>query len=185
MKPYELTCLISPELSEEEIITLQDKITSFITRASAKGEDERSSSITRASAKGEDERSSSTTQAQREVEKNESSSTRQEEGVLNSSTSPIKKSLGSSVKGKLSAYLITLNFQLNPERLVGFEKKLKAEEQILRYLLSIKPPVKKAVFLKKKLPKTKPLEKGRKHEVKVELKEIEKKLEEILEDEPK
>jgi len=137
MKNYELTYIVSPELSEEELKELESKITSLI---------------------------------------------RVENGVLSEVRPPVIKSLSYPIKKKRSAYLISLGFQLAPEKLENLERKLKQEAQIIRYLLLIKPvsgirevmaPIRKP-RLRAALPKVK------KPETKVELKEIEKKLEEIL-----
>jgi small subunit ribosomal protein S6 len=138
MKNYELTCLISPDLSEEELNITKEKIVSLV---------------------------------------------QQEGGVLGETASPQKRALAQPIKKKNSAYLIIINFQLNPEKIENLENKLKNEGNILRYLLAIKPSIKEVapVFrksVKAKVVKKKPVEK-------VELKEIEKKLEEILEDEPR
>jgi len=77
-----------------------------------------------------------------------------------------------------------LNFQLNPEKISALEKKLKSENQILRYLLLTKRPSRKVEFIARRIvvPKTEIIEKPKvsEEEKKVELKEIEKKLEEIL-----
>jgi len=161
MRLYELNCLLSPDLlsSKEEGETFQKKIESLI--------------------EGED-------------------------GIVTDSKNPFKKNLGYPIKNKKEVFLITLNFNLSPEKLGSLEKKLKGESEIFRYLI-----------LTKKLPKISPLE-GKKiplysssssssssndrilssevqrdkrmakqpplppKEKKVELKEIEKKLEEIL-----
>ena len=139
MKLYELTYLISPDLSEEEIRVLQEKINSLI----------------------------------------------QEEGrVLPDSTSNgglVRKTLAHPIKKNRSAFLSTLSFQLNPEELESLEKKLKAESKILRYLILGKPKTKPPTTFRKKMVGGKPPT-PRKKVVggKVELKEIEKKLEEIL-----
>jgi len=137
MKLYELTYLISPDLSEEEIRVLQEKINSLI----------------------------------------------QEEGrVLPDSTSNgglVRKTLAHPIKKNRSAFLSTLSFQLNPEELESLEKKLKAESKILRYLILTKPVPK--VMVGKEIPTKLPRKIIKpKPKVKVELKEIEKKLEEIL-----
>ena len=58
------------------------------------------------------------------------------------------------------------------------QKKLKAENQILRYLLIAKPPAKKILEKRKREPEFKKVTSLK--EKKVELKEIEKKLDEIL-----
>jgi small subunit ribosomal protein S6 len=129
MKNYELTYLISPDLSETEVKSLQEKISSLIGN------------------KG---------------------------GVLVNLNTPTKKKLAYPIKKRMEAYLSSLNFQLSPDRLIEMEKDLKVEENVLRFLIITKKIIKKvpeALF--KKPPRiTKPK--------KVELKEIEQKLEEIL-----
>jgi len=109
-----------------------------------------------------------------------------EEGILGFAQQDmlIRKNLGYPIRNKQSVYLISLNFNLDAGRLENLEKKLsaidgsaaggKAESQILRYVILVKKMPKKIpeISIKpKKLIKPKP---------KVELKEIEKKLEEIL-----
>ena len=130
MKNYELAYLISPEVSEEELRKVQEKINSLVQNLG---------------------------------------------GVLIETNSPIKKSLAYPIRKRTRAFLAGLNFQLNPEKLETLEKELKAEEKILRYLiLSPRMPKKIPRILKKlrkRVIKPKP---------KVELKEIEKKLDEIL-----
>jgi len=130
MKFYELTYLISPELSEEEIRTLQEKINSLI---------------------------------------------QEEGGVLSEVNSVVRKTLAYPIEKKRVAYLAILSFQLDPERLGSLEKKIKAESGILRYLILTKKLPKRVAAMPVKKPRkiTKP-------KPKVELKEIEKKLEEIL-----
>jgi len=136
MKFYELTYLISPDLSEEEANAFQDKITSQI---------------------------------------------QQEGGVLNEVKHPIREQLAFAIKKKRSAYLSSLSFQLAPEKLENLEKKLKEDSQILRYLILIKSPIKEVIIPSRKGSKLKEvLPEVKKPRTKVELKEIEKKLEEIL-----
>ena len=127
MRRYELTYLISRDLSEEEIKIFQNKIASLIQEAG---------------------------------------------GTFEEIKDVIKKETG---------YLSTLNFYFAPEKLENFEKQLAEESKIFRYLIlsknlpkktaaSAKPPRSKELKLKlKPEPKSK-----------VELKEIEEKLEEIL-----
>ncbi len=93
-----------------------------------------------------------------------------------------KKRLAYPIKKQSQAYLVTDIFQLSPEKLADLEKTLKVETQILRYIILIKRPMreikKSRMFIEPKIEKPK-------KEKKVELKEIEKKLEEILKaDEP-
>ena len=131
MKNYELTYLISPDFSEEEIKALQEKIVSQIQEIG---------------------------------------------GVLGEVSGSIKKILAHPIKRRISAFSATLSFQLPPEKLDLLHKRLKLESNILRYLILGKPA---RVSARKKVPevtiKPKKLAKP-----KVELKEIEKKLEEIL-----
>ncbi len=132
MKNYELTYLISSELTEEQAKDLQGKIVASI---------------------------------------------KEEGGVLVDEAPILRRKLAYPVKKQLQAYLATVNFQLLPEKLIDLEKRLKAENQILRYLMLIKRPVRE-----RKISRTiieSKIEKPKK-EKKVELKEIEKKLEEIL-----
>ena len=82
---------------------------------------------------------------------------------------------GKAVQQQKQASLLTLEFYTEPEKIKELEKKLK--EDSLKYIILAKEPSKKAF--------TKPIRirKPRKIvEPKAELKEIEKKLEEILEE---
>ena len=112
-----------------------------------------------------------------------------EDGILTDSKNPLKRKLGYPIKDKREAFVVTLNFNLAPEKLGSLEKKLKSENQILRYLILTKPEPKVSLVGGKKMPfsakilpsktyKDKKIVKPK--EKKVELKEIEKKLEEIL-----
>jgi small subunit ribosomal protein S6 len=138
MKKYELNYLISPELTEEEIKNLQNKIVSDI---------------------------------------------QEQGGILIQEKPFLSKKLAYSVKKYSQAFLATTIFQLLPEKLIILEKIIKEEKEILRHLLLIKEEIKKtkdARFIKKpKIEKSgQPAEKEKK--TKTGLKEIEKKLEEIL-----
>ncbi|TFG35857.1 MAG: 30S ribosomal protein S6 [Parcubacteria group bacterium] len=141
MKPYEISYLISSELSEEEARAFQSKITSFV---------------------------------------------KEEGGISNEARIPLRKKLAYPIEKQNQAYLAFFTFQLNPEALVNLEKKLKAENQILRYLILIKNPLKPVKERVRKLKhQTEPVdfEENKAYvekEKKVELKEIEEKLEEIL-----
>jgi len=93
----------------------------------------------------------------------------------------IKQVLAYEIKKFNEAFLTSLSFSLEPEKLGSIEEELKTGKNILRYLLfkkkivRIKPKRRKPInFVKEvKTLETKPKKK-------VELKEIEKKLEEIL-----
>jgi len=132
MKLYELTYLISPELSESELKSLNEKINSLIQKGT---------------------------------------------GVLNEVKLPIKKRLGQLIKKQREAFLINLSFYLEPDKLGNLEQQLKSEKKILRYLILARPKIKIAKVRKRP---TKVIPKIPVKEKKVELKEIEKKLEEIL-----
>jgi len=141
MRFYELTYLVTPDLSEEDLKTLSQGINDFIE---------------------------------------------QEKGVLGEKTGPIKQKLGCPIKKKAGAFLVILNFSLNPENLEKLEKKLKDENQILRYIILIKKPLEKipekVSVLKDSFKKEKISEEGKKpsEPKKIGLKEIDKKIEEIL-----
>ena len=104
-----------------------------------------------------------------------------EEGIL------VRRRLAYPIKKQQQAYLASLTFQVNPEKIASLEKKLKAEKEILRYILVIKVPVRKTPQRIRRPVKAPGITLEAKEvvlskEKKVELKEIEKKLEEILEE---
>jgi small subunit ribosomal protein S6 len=133
MKTYELTYLISSELTDEQAASLQNKISALI---------------------------------------------KEEGGLLTGEVSISRKKLAYPVKKQSQAYLAVVNFQLSAEKLINLEKALKADSQILRHLVLIKRPTK--VIKKSRMMVIEPKIEKPKKEKKVELKEIEKKLEEIL-----
>jgi ribosomal protein S6 len=99
-------------------------------------------------------------------------------GVLDKYQNSSFVKLGYQIKGKERALLSVSNFYFEPEKLDILEKKLKADNKILRYLILISCPP--------RAPLQKPLEKIRvsktlpEKQKKVEIKEIDKKLKEIL-----
>jgi len=101
----------------------------------------------------------------------------EEKGILIKMNSPIKKRLFSPMKRRSQAYITTLNFHHEPEKLEGLEKRLKSEGQVLRYMILTKPPT---TFRKKVIGEKPTISRRKVVGEKVELKEIEKKLEEIL-----
>lgn len=142
MRLYELTYLISPDISENELKESSQKIKDFIVK---------------------------------------------ENGNIQQETEPVKQKLGYPIKKKGEAFLVTLNFRLEPANLEKLEKILKNENQILRYIILAKQPPKKII----EKPPRKPLVKIPRLEIptkaegipetkKIELKEIDKKIEEIL-----
>jgi small subunit ribosomal protein S6 len=112
------------------------------------------------------------------------------QGTLNKIEDTTKRRLGEPIKKQKEAQMATIDFYMNPEKLGDFEKKIKAEARIIKHIILNKKTRKvesarKIRHLapvvaeenantteKTSLPGSKPK--------KVEIKEIEKKLEEIL-----
>ncbi|MCD6528424.1 30S ribosomal protein S6 [bacterium] len=81
----------------------------------------------------------------------------------------VKRKLGYPIKKEKVAMIATLNFQIEPSKIKIIDEKLKSEPNILRYMITNKKEL--------KIPFESPPKEVKK---KVELKEIDKKLEEIL-----
>ncbi len=100
-----------------------------------------------------------------------------EQGKIIKTSEPNKKNLGYQIKDRAEALLVSLDFSLNPENIKKLEEMLKKENQVIRHIIVIKKKVREIT------PRIKPIEllvekpQGSK---KVELKEIDKKIEEIL-----
>lgn len=135
MKFYELNYLTSANISEEELKSIEEKISSLIQK---------------------------------------------EGGIFDKIDLPQKKNLAYPVKKNKSAYFCNLSFSFLPEKIASLEKILKAEKKILRYMIKNKKIRKRVTETSKSRrrnfkPKIEKVEK-------VKLKEIEKKLEEILDE---
>lgn len=137
MKLYHLTYLASPELSEEELKTLHQKVETL-------------------------------------VQENQGNLQRIEKLVKTNLGTPIEKT-GSTFG---SAFVSSITFYIDKSKIKQFQQKLKGLQNILRFMLVCKKPAKVSSrparapsIAKKWTPKI---------EKKVELKEIEKKLGEIL-----
>ena len=135
MKYYELTYLITPDLSEEEAKTFQGKVNSLIA----------------------------------------------DQGVLEEGNVFLRKKLAYPIKKKEQSYMAVATFNALPEKIAELEKNLKEEKEILRYIIIIKEK-QKAMRIRPHMAKGRPATstKETSQEKKVELKEIEKKLDEIL-----
>jgi len=98
---------------------------------------------------------------------------KEESGILDKTLKPVQKEKG---------LLTVLSFHLSPEKLENLEKKLKAESQIIRYLLLVKKVAKEAPLKERGVfPLKRKTNTGLKSESKkVDLKEIDQKIEEIL-----
>ena len=93
-----------------------------------------------------------------------------------------RRKLGSPIKKEGQAYLNVLNFHFDPQKIERLRTKLNSENQILRYIILTKKLSKKAK-ISRSLPQIPKIEKRVKPpSEKVDLKEIEKKLEEILDE---
>lgn len=104
-----------------------------------------------------------------------------EGGVLTTEAAAAKKKLASPVKKNDFAFAISFNFQFLPEKLAALEKELKAEPAVLRYLILHRKPGKPGQAPRRPLKMTRKIS-PKTSGPKVELKEIEKKLKEILDE---
>jgi len=148
MKTYELTYIISSEITSEEAEAAAEEINSFI---------------------------------------------KNKEGIILRSEKPVAKTLSYPIKKFGSGFFVVLEFQIEPEKLNELNEKLEKDGKILRHVVIIKNPVRikkerraarKPIFSTetesaevKNIVEEKISEDKSK---KVELKEIEKKLDEIL-----
>lgn len=132
MKYYELTYLITPDLSEEEARAFQSKVNSFIA----------------------------------------------DEGMLEEGNVILRKKLAYPIEKKNESYMAVATFNANPEKISSLEKKLKEEKSIMRYLLVIKEK-QQALRVRPHMARTR-IESKESSAKKVEMEEIEKKLDEIL-----
>jgi small subunit ribosomal protein S6 len=138
---YELTCIINPNLSEQEVAAQTDKIRGFINEFGGQIKNERL---------GE------------------------------------KRRLAYPMKKHGYGFYVTVEFNAEPENIIELEKKLRLEAQILRHLLISKDEPGQAP--RKFIPRPKPMpEMTAKPAVetpaeKIKIEEIDKRLEEILEE---
>ncbi len=110
-----------------------------------------------------------------------------EGGSVIKAGNPNPKTLSYQIKKQGTAFQVSLEFYSTPEGLKTFEEKIKKDSRILRYLIIIKKPPKKereerkikTDIIKEEKPSFAKASEG-KVEKKVELKDIEEKLEEIL-----
>jgi ribosomal protein S6 len=154
MKTYELTYIITPDITSEET---EAKAKEFESKIQAK------------------------------------------EGIILRHTNPTVKPLAYSIKNKISGFFGVLEFQIEPEKLVEFKEEILKDNKILRQIITIKNPVKakkerrerikpadEAETQEKVEEKTEPVSeektepKSKDGKEKVELKDIEQKLEELL-----
>ena len=134
MRNYELTLIVSPEISEGAVDDIIGKVTTQI----------------------------------------------QEEGGIISKEEVLgRRKLPSFIQKHPSGYLTLVSFSMQPEQLTGVEKTIKEEKQILRHMLLSKPlKVREIPTITTKTPTTKTAE----SEEKINIEDIDKKLEEIFKD---
>lgn len=99
-------------------------------------------------------------------------------GVFKKENPALKKRLGYEINEKSVAYLKDLTFSLEAEKIEEIKKEVNSEKDIMRCFFAVEKPTK--LQTKKRVPR-KIIKPSPETEKKVELKEIEKKLEEILE----
>ncbi len=140
MQNYELAYLVTPEVSEEELKGLIEKIGGFIS---------------------------------------------DEQGTIDKTPFSSKRRLGYPIKKQREAFLVSMDFHLAAEKTENLKKKIESEGQILRHLLMVKRVSKKALAPQRHFIKKAPKTSEKTHEKisepkKVELEEIDQKIEEIL-----
>ena len=102
---------------------------------------------------------------------------RKEGGVIEKEDKPIKKRLGYLIEKRQVGLLVSLVFLFDSQKLSNLEILLKENSQIIRHLLLVKLPISQKPRRREKVA---PLLVEKSKPEKVELKEIEKKLKEIL-----
>ena len=140
-KNYEIAYLLSPSISEEEVLNNAHNISSLIEG---------------------------------------------QKGIIKHVQEPKKHKLSYAIHKERNAYFGWTTFRLNPEMVAAFEKKLKTETSLLRYLIveeetRLKTPVFRTMGQKPGMQKIPPIPREQeKQEEKLDLEALDKKLEEIL-----
>lgn len=116
-----------------------------------------------------------------------SSQIQKEGGLIIKSEGPIPRSLGYKIKGQVSALWVNIEFSLEPDKLNVIEGIIRKDAKIIRHLITIKKPagqMRERYQAREEKPKEEIKEvvenKTKKEDKKVELKDIDEKLEEIL-----
>ena len=151
MKAYELTYIISPEITSEEANTLAKEIESFIQNKGA---------------------------------------------VVLGNSQPVAKTLSYPIKSHASGFMISLEFHAESEIIEEIKEKINKNEKIVRHIIAIKKPLKirkerrakqpvSPILKKEDAIERKELQESDTHKTsiekeKIELKDIEQKLNEIL-----
>ena len=139
-KNYELAYLLSPSVSQEEVLTQAGKLTSLIEES---------------------------------------------KGMIRKVEEPRKRVLAYPVKKQTSAFFGWTTFSMAPEFVPGFEKKLRGQERVLRYMLVEEEEMEVRPFMfrtaRTPAPRPRPIPReAPKADEKLDLEALDKKLEEIL-----
>ena len=141
LKNYEIAYLLSPVISEEEVLKYATKISALIE---------------------------------------------EQKGIVKHLQEPKKHKLSYAVHKERNAYFGWITFRLQPDTIMGLEKKLKLEAHILRYLIveeeiRLKAPVFRMNTAKSGIQKSTAIPRElEKPEEKLDFEALDKKLEEIL-----
>jgi ribosomal protein S6 len=118
-----------------------------------------------------------------------------ENGEITKLLDPIKKSLGYKIKGRKESFVVSFNISLSPEKVISLNEKMKKETSILRSMIveiKKRKAIKEARTPKGKKGLSRPSDDNDSFELetnklkvkpetqKVEMKEIDQKIEEIL-----
>jgi len=99
----------------------------------------------------------------------------EKDGILDLSENPKRVTLSSAIRGEKQAYLISFSFSFNIENINELSKEMKENNNILRFILYTKKKLKE-----KETTTKEPVIKNKETKSKIKLKDIEKKLDEIL-----
>jgi ribosomal protein S6 len=99
------------------------------------------------------------------------------QGTIKNNAEPEKRKLGYPIKKKAEAFLASLEFAILPEKIIGLKEKILSEKQIIRSMIIAKP---KENQKKKKTRQPQPAEKNAPVGEKVEIENMDKKIDEIL-----
>jgi len=132
MKNYELTYLISPDLSEEQVQILIAKVNDAI---------------------------------------------RADNGSISNTSGPSKIKLGYLINKEAEAFLVSIYFSSDPDKVINLKMALEEEKKVLRHIIIVKRTFKeKPARLRKSTKPSAPETEAEK----VELKEIDQQIEDIL-----
>ncbi len=107
----------------------------------------------------------------------------EEEGNIEKELTPQKRGLKYPIHKKSDSFLFSADFLLSPEKIENLNKKLKTESQILRFMTSKKKKISDTPIRRRKKIVAPKQEKETSHFAetkKVDFKEIDKKIDEIL-----